>query len=215
MALIGRGVSSPVAAFETIVPMSDADRDKWERRYAEGSYTARTHPTRLLAEWLPRLAPGRALDLACGAGRNALHLALAGYRVDAMDISSVALERGRGKAAELGVEVNWINVDLDNVELVPEGYDVVVVTRYVNRRLTDALTRSLRDGGHLVYEQHFLTERDVDGPRSRSFRLRPNELLEMFRALRVLYYREDLLTDPDGRTMALAQLVACKGSPGY
>jgi tellurite methyltransferase len=195
--------------------MSDADKDKWERRYAEGSYTARTHPTRLLAEWLPRLPPGRALDLACGAGRNALHLALAGYRVDAMDISSVALERGRGKAAELGVEVNWINVDLDNVEIVPESYDVVVVARYVNRRLTDVLTRSLRDGGHLVYEQHFLTERDVDGPRSRSFRLRPNELLEMFRALRVLYYREDLLTDPDGRTMALAQLVACKGSPGY
>jgi SAM-dependent methyltransferase len=189
--------------------MSDADRDKWERRYAEGSYTPRTHPTPLLD---PR---GRALDMACGAGRNALHLAAAGYQVDAMDISTVALAQGAARAAELGVAVNWINVDLDTAELSPDSYDLVVVARYVNRALTNALMASLSEGGHLVYEQHFLTEREVDGPRSQSFRLRPNELLEMFRDLRVLYYREGLMTDRDGRTMALAQLIACKGSPGF
>ncbi|GMQ95696.1 MAG: methyltransferase domain-containing protein [Gammaproteobacteria bacterium] len=195
--------------------MSDTDRDKWQRRYAEGSYTARTHPTLLLEEWLPRLARGRALDLACGTGRNALRLAAAGYQVDAMDISSVALQRGAARAAELGVEVNWINVDLDTVELTPEGYDLVVVARYLNRGLTHALMASLRDAGHLLYEQHFVTEQEVDGPRNESFRLRPNELLEMFRTLRVLYYREALMTDSDSRTMALAQLIACKGSPGF
>ncbi len=215
MAPIGRRAWSPGARSETIVPMSDADRDKWERRYAEGSYTPRTHPTPLLEEWLARLPRGRALDMACGAGRNALHLAAAGYQVDAMDISTVALARGAARAAELGVEVNWINVDLDNAELSPDSYDLVVVARYVNRALTNALMASLREGGHLVYEQHFLTEREVDGPRSQSFRLRPNELLEMFRDLRVLYYREGLMADRDGRTMALAQLVACKGSPGF
>ena len=74
---------------------------------------------------------------------------------------------------------------------------------------------SLRDGGHLVYEQHFTTEQEVDGPRSQSFRLRPNELLEMFQTLRILYYREALIQDSDSRTMALAQLIACKGSPGF
>ena len=195
--------------------MSDADRDKWESRYAEGSYTPRTHPTPLLEEWLVRLPGGRALDLACGAGRNALHLAAAGYQVDAMDISAVALERGAARAAELGVDVNWINVDLDSAELTPDSYDLVVVARYVNRGLTDALMDSLRDGGYLLYEQHFLTDQEVDGPRSESFRLQPNELLEMFRALRVLYYRENLMRDSDGRNMALAQLIACKGSPGF
>ncbi len=166
--------------------MSEADRDKWQRRYGEGSYTARTHPTALLEEWLARLPGGRALDLACGAGRNALHLAAAGYRVDAMDISTIALARGAQRAAELGVEVNWIAVDLDSAELAPDSYDLVVVARYLNRGLTDALLKSLRDGGHLVYEQHFVTEQEVDGPRSQSFRLQPNELLEMFRALRVM-----------------------------
>jgi SAM-dependent methyltransferase len=195
--------------------MSEADRDKWERRYAEGSYAARTHPSELLEQWLAKLPRGRALDLACGAGRNALHLAAAGYQVDAMDISAVALERGAARAADLGVTVNWINVDLDAAALVADSYDVVVVARYANRSLTAALMASLREGGYLVYEQHFVTTQQVDGPRSRSFRLQPNELLEMFRDLRVLYYREGLMTDPDERTMALAQLVACRGSPGF
>jgi SAM-dependent methyltransferase len=198
--------------------MSDADRDKWERRYAEPGHEARTNPTRLLVDWLPRLpkpADARALDLACGAGRNAHYLAAEGYRVDAMDISSVALERGAARAAELGVEVNWIAVDLDSAELPPDRYDLVVVARYMNRGLTEALMETLRDGGHLLYEQHLQTDQEVSGPSSDRFRLRPNELLEMFDALRVLYYREGLTKDPDGPTMALAQLVACKGSPGF
>lgn len=198
--------------------MSDADREKWEHRYAEGGYEARTHPTRLLADWLPRLHRrdgARALDLACGAGRNALYLAGAGYRVDAMDISAVALERGAARAREMGVEVDWINVDLDTAGLPVERYDLVVVARYVNRDLTDALAGALRDGGHLIYEQHLQTDRAVGGPGGRRFRLQPNELLEMFASLRVLYYREGLMQDPDGPLMALAQLVACRGSPGF
>ena len=195
--------------------MSDADRDKWQSRYGEASYTPRFHPTGLLTEWLPRLARGRALDLACGTGRNALHLAQAGYRVDAMDISTAALDRGAARAAELGVEVNWIGVDLDFAELAPDSYDLVVVARYVNRRLTQALMGSLREGGYLLYEQHLQSEQQVAGPTSGSFRLLPNELLKMFGDLRVLYYRESLMPDPDGRTMALAQLIACKGSPGF
>ena len=65
--------------------MTQAERDKWNERYRGGSYEGRDHPTALLAEWAPRLPPGRALDVACGAGRNALFLARAGYSVDAVD----------------------------------------------------------------------------------------------------------------------------------
>lgn len=198
--------------------MSDADREKWERRYAEGSYAGRSHATGLLVEWLPELpapAGARALDLACGAGRNALYLAAEGYRVDAMDISPTALARGAARAADMGVTVDWIEVDLDGAALGADRYDVVVVARYMNRGSSGALVDALRNGGYLLYEQHLQTEQPVGGPTSRDFRLRPGELLEMFSALRVLYYRERLMKDPDGGTMALAQLVACKGSPGF
>ena len=94
--------------------MSELERAKWDERYRNGSYENRTHPTALLAEWLPQLSRGRALDVACGAGRDALFLAAAGYRVDAVDISAVALDRGRPAALEHGLDVRWLCADLDD-----------------------------------------------------------------------------------------------------
>ena len=73
--------------------MSADDAERWNARYADGAYAGRTRPSQLLLQWqrLPRV--GRALDVACGAGRNALHLAGLGYQVDAVDVSSAALQR--------------------------------------------------------------------------------------------------------------------------
>ena len=87
--------------------MAEADREKWDQRYAEGSYRARTYPSPFLVERLAELPRGRALDLACGAGRNALCLAEAGYAVEAVDISGVAVERARATARERGLDVDW------------------------------------------------------------------------------------------------------------
>lgn len=95
--------------------MSDADKERWNARYASGEYIARTHPSELLARWIDRLPRGRALDVACGAGRNAIFLASEGYRVEAMDISSVALERASRRAQEEGLEVRWIEADLERI----------------------------------------------------------------------------------------------------
>ncbi|WP_025769277.1 methyltransferase domain-containing protein [Thioalkalivibrio sp. HK1] len=95
--------------------MSDADKERWNARYASGEYIARTHPSDLLASWIDRLPRGRALDVACGAGRNAIFLASKGYRVEAMDISSVALERASKRAQAEGLEVRWIEADLERI----------------------------------------------------------------------------------------------------
>ena len=193
--------------------MSDADRERWNAKYASGKYADRRHPSALLAAWTDRLPRGRALDVACGLGRNAIHLAANGYAVDAMDISGVALAEARERAA--GVDVNWIEMDLEQPDIACDTYDVIVVARFLDRPLIPRLIDALRPGGHLVYDHHYITCADVGGPKSRRFRARPNELLERFRALRVLSYEEGIVADPDGRRMALARLVACKGSPGY
>ena len=195
--------------------MSDADRERWNARYESGEYATRTYPSALLAAWIDRLPRGRALDVACGRGRNAIHLAANGYAVDAMDISDVALARARERADAAGVAVNWIEADLERPDIARDAYDVVVIARFLHRPLIPRLTDALRPGGHIVYDHHYITPAEVGGPRSRRFRARPNELLERFRALRVLFYEEGLVTDPDGGRMALARLVACKGSPGY
>ena len=92
--------------------MSNQDRIKWNQRYAEDSYQ-KHNPVTLVEHWLPRIPVGRALDVACGAGRNAILLAQAGYQVDAIDISSEGLNLARQKAEDLGLDINWIEHDLD------------------------------------------------------------------------------------------------------
>jgi SAM-dependent methyltransferase len=193
--------------------MSEAEREKWNQRYAAGDCEPPRQPARLLAEWISRLPRGRALDVACGAGRNALFLAGAGYEVDAIDISSVGLERGRALARERNLDVHWICADLD-VEperSLPEGaYDLIVWIRYVNPGLIPHVVSRLRPGGHLVCEQHLVAADEVLGPKSSAFRLRPGELRSSAHGLRVLHDYEGLLLDADGKATAVAQLVASK-----
>ena len=191
--------------------MSTAERDKWDERYRDGAYEHRTHPTALLAEWLPHLRGGAALDVACGAGRNALFLAAKGFAVDALDISTVGLERGRHAAAERGLSIRWLCTDLDepSVAALPTAtYDLIVWVRYIHRGLMPHLIERLRPGGTLLCEQHLATDRAVAGPTNPEFRLEPGELLRSAAGLRVLHQYEGEKTDPDGRPVILAQLVA-------
>jgi len=195
--------------------MSTADRDKWDERYRTGSYSARTHPTQLLADWLEALPRGRALDAACGAGRNALFLAEHGYTVDGIDISAVALERARATATERGLDIHWMQADLETGSLPEASYDLILLVRYTDAKLIARLAERLNDGGYLLCEEHLQTDREVVGPTSANFRMQPNELLGTAKGLRVIYYREGLVEDPDGRTAALAQLIACRGAAGF
>jgi 2-polyprenyl-3-methyl-5-hydroxy-6-metoxy-1,4-benzoquinol methylase len=195
--------------------VSAAERDKWNARYRDGAYEGRTHPTALLAEWLPRFERGRALDVACGAGRNALHLAAHGFAVTALDISAVALERARAAAAERGIAVDWRCVDLDedlDNTLPGGGFDLIVWVRYVHRTLMPHLVARLNTGGTLLCEQHLQTEMQVAGPTSVGFRLAPGELQRAAHELTVLHYYEGPVADPDGRPVALAQLIGRKTS---
>ena len=73
------------------------------------------------------LEPGRALDLACGSGRNAVWLAFRGWPVTGVDFSDVALEQARGLAAERGVEVDWVEADLLGWRPFDAAFDLVVV----------------------------------------------------------------------------------------
>jgi tellurite methyltransferase len=190
--------------------VSTAERDKWDARYRDGAYENRTHPTALLAEWLPRLPRGRALDVACGAGRNALHLAANGHAVTALDISHVALERGRRSAAERGLAIDWLCADLDDDpgRVLPDGpFDLIVWVRYVHRTLLPHLVTRLAPGGALLCEQHLRTGEAVSGPTSATFRLAPGELAAAAHGLRIEHSFEGLAVDPDGRSVALAQLI--------
>ena len=191
--------------------MSEDDRRKWNQRYAAGAYQARTGASAWLRRWLPSARVGRALDVACGLGRNARHLAREGYRVDAVDISAEGLQRAAQVAAAEGLEVNWLERDLE-AGLSPEctDYHVIVLFRYVNAPLLNELASRLAAGGYLIVEEHLRTAAQVAGPANPAFRVGPGELSRAAVGLQILAAEECVVEDPDGTRVALARLAARK-----
>lgn len=102
-------------------------RDDWNARYATKELVWTAEPNRLFASEVEALEPGRALDVACGEGRNAIWLAERGWAVTGVDFSDVALAKAERLAASRGVQVEWVLADV--VEHVPErrSFDLVAV----------------------------------------------------------------------------------------
>jgi len=162
-----------------------------------------------LAKWAAIFPKGRALDIACGNGRNAILLAKLGYQVDAVDIASPALKLAELNAKNQGVTVNWIEADLDSFDVPEASYIFISVCYYTNRNLIPKIKDGLKPDGFLYYEHHYLSDTPVDGPNDRQWRLRPNELIHQFINYRIRYFQEGL-EDDRGRTLAMERLVAQK-----
>ena len=194
--------------------MSEEERADWDRRYRDGSYQPRQSPFSLLEQMIDRLPRGRALDIACGGGRNALFLAAHGYEVEAVDGSPEALRLAEERARTQGLAVRWTEADLDDYAPPQTGYAVIVNCFYLNRPLLTRLADALADDGYIFVEQHLRTPLPVPG--NREWRLEPNELLRTFSDLRIVRYEEAVGKDPDrDRDIATVRAVACKGSGGF
>ena len=168
---------------------TDALRRKWDTRYQVAQPGS---PAAVLQENQHLLPPrGRALDLACGLGANALLLARHGLDVSAWDLSPVAVDSVRAAAATQGLTVDAQVRDLSTSPPQPASFDVIVVAHFLDRMLAPAIAAALRHGGVLFY-QTFVRESVSDvGPTSPRFRLERNELLALFDGLIVRVYREE------------------------
>ncbi|HKC08988.1 MAG TPA: class I SAM-dependent methyltransferase [Methylomirabilota bacterium] len=145
-----------------MITASDPSRERWNRRWAgEERVHASTAPSRFVVDEVAGLRPGAALDLACGAGRNAVWLAGQGWRVTAVDFSGVALRMARGLEAERRVSVEWVEADVLASTPPARAYDLVCVLYLqlpAGERRT-ALARAadaVRPGGTLLVLGHDL-----------------------------------------------------------
>lgn len=192
--------------------MSATDRIKWNQRYAEDSQR-KTNPVDLLTDWLPRIPAGRALDVACGSGRNALVLAEAGFQVDAIDISAVGLQQLDIRAHARGLRINCIEHDLDEAFAFATDYALIVVMWYVNLALITRLCDCLAPGGYLLCIEHLRSEQEVIGPGNDDFRVAPGALRNALSSLELLLYEESVEALPEGGQLASVRAVATRPAP--
>ena len=194
--------------------MSAEDREKWDQRYREGAYASRNYPSEFLRNRAELLNIGRAMDLACGLGRNSIYLAELGFEVDAIDVSLVGLEIAREKAKERRLLIHWLNEDLVNDWTIPtQQYDLILMFRFVSSEVLLKLPQLLAQGGALIIEEHLQwPQGNVVGPSGNRFRVKPGELMEGCKELDVLFHYEGLVEEPDGSMAALAQIHAKKSN---
>lgn len=190
--------------------MSADDRLRWDRQHAEssGPEEASSFLREIFAGEHWQISTGRALDIACGKGRNALFLAARGFDVTALDVSAVALSEGRRRAAERNLRINWLECDLDKDRLPEPGYDLIVDVNYLQRALLPQIKAAVKLGGFVIFETYLIDQQKIGHPKNPAYLLAHNELLNAFRDFRVLLYREGKFADgrePSFRAGILAQ----------
>jgi SAM-dependent methyltransferase len=192
-------------------------RQEWDERWADPGRPPGAEPNLFLVAEAGELPPGRALDLACGAGRNAVWLAERGWRVTAVEWSPVALGAARELAARRGVSVEWIEADALEWAAPGGAFDLVAVL-YLQlpsgerRRALAAAAAAVAPGGTLLVVAHDLAnlEGGHGGPRDPAVLTTPEAVaaelpgLRLERAERV---ERPLALEDGGRAVALDTLV--------
>lgn len=166
-------------------------RHKWDEIYKNTPPDFCPGPAHVLQTY-EYLLPSRgyAVDLACGLGANALFLAKRGFTTRAWDLSPVAVARLNRIARQDNLDLVTEVRDLENTEIPYQCFDVMVMTRFLDRNLTNALMNALRPGG-LLYFQTFVRDKDPSrGPGDPEYLLAENELAKMFSGLVLRAYCE-------------------------
>jgi SAM-dependent methyltransferase len=172
---------------------------EWDQRYATTDLIWGAGPNRFLVAEVDGLPPGRALDLGCGEGRNAIWLAEHGWQVTGVDFSEIGLDKARRLAADRGVEAAWVRADLLDYQPEQGAFDLVIVM-YIQlpaAQLADVMKRAsaaLAPGGTLLVVGHDLLNlsQGYGGPQNPEVLFTPSDIerdvpgLSIERAERVL-----------------------------
>jgi tellurite methyltransferase len=181
---------------------------EWEERYRSAerpneNFNAVATP--LLVKTAAQLKPGKALDLACGTGRNAIWLAEHGWSVTAVDGAATAIKVLQRRASSRGVSIDVQIADLEKHEysIAPAAWDFVAVCYYLQRDLFEAAKQGLAPGGVLLAIVHIARP----GEQPTAHRLRAGELPGYFQGWEILHYYEGQPHDAAHRRW-VAEIVA-------
>ena len=169
--------------------MARDDKIKWDKKYSENSeLLARRAASEAVVKYYKMCSGKRALDLACGSGRNSLFLEEKGFFIDAVDISQIALEKLRSRRKS--ERVNTIQADLDRFELEKERYDLIIKCNFLDRDLIKRAKEALKVGAIMVVETYMEDPENEKQDSNPNFLLKKDELLEIFKnGFEVLEYK--------------------------
>jgi len=187
--------------------MPAADREKWDAKYAAADPESFGPSAVLvgLGAYLPDR--GRALDVAGGAGRNAIWLAQRGLDVTIPDVSPVGLALARRRAADFGVAVQTLEIDLEQERLDGNPFDLIVSVCYLWRPLFAEFPRLLNAGGTLVVVQPTRKNLERNDKPPAAYLLNEGELPRLVSGLDIVHYEEGWLADGRHDAVVVARKV--------
>ncbi len=214
---VGLFLLSPIASSQG-EGESESTKARWNERYDRNMYIYGKEPTAFLKQKMDGLKKGKALVLAMGEGRNAVYLAQNGFDVTGVDISEVAIEKCNELAKERNTTVNAVVVDLTDYDMGEEQFDLITKFYYYEPSVFPQVIDALKPGGMFILEQFSIDhlkyrETSRFGPSNPDYLVKPNELLEHFKSLRILYYEDTVVELDEGMhkgTVAVIRLIAQK-----
>lgn len=154
--------------------MSMADKQKWDKKYTQMEALMQPRPpSAFMCKQIAAIAGGKAIDIACGTGRNALYLAQEGFEVDAVDISAVALNALKKQVDSRAIVC--IEADLDTYAF-NSAYDLAVICNFLDRALITRALQALNPSGVLVIETFMHHEENEKSNSNPDYLLKPKEL---------------------------------------
>jgi len=153
--------------------MALEDKERWNEKYQDNKIP--DEPIKLVRDYVHLATGKQALDIACGMGRHSKYLASLGFEVDALDISSVAIEQLQNIP-----HIHAIEVDFDTYTLEKDKYDLIVCTYFLERKLFPQMFDALKPNGIILMETFLHDEGNERVPSNPAFRLNEGELEATF-----------------------------------
>ena len=192
------------------------ERESWNARYDGRELVWTASPNQFLVAEVAALAPGRALDLGCGEGRNAVWLAEHGWEVTAVDFSDVGIAKAQEMALQRSVTVDWLIDDLNRYDPPARAYDLVIdfylhIPPDQRREVLAKAAGAVASGGTLLVVGHDLSnlEGGYGGPQDPALLYTPDGISAEMTGLRVVKAERvrRIVENDDGRFEAIDTLV--------
>ena len=174
--------------------MSVKDKAKWDAKYLKKSQLLRPREaSKNLQECVVHCKGNKALDLACGAGRNSIFLAECGFEVDALDIAEIAIKALdlEAKKKNLLSKINTLQVDLDTYEIKKGIYDIIIMANFLDRAVLESAKNALKKDGILFIETYMVSDENEKEQSNPDNLLKSQELKNILGdSWQILYYDE-------------------------